>query len=271
MAKELSQKIIEFVVAYAFQAIGAVIILFVGIKLSQWLPRMFVRFCQDRKLDITITNFFAGVLKALIIGFAAIVALGNFGITIAPFVAAIGALAFGGTMAIQGPLSNYGAGVSLLLTRPFRVGDTITVQTVSGTVEDIKLACTVLMTEDRVRITIPNKQIVGEILFNTLANRVVDARVGISYGSDPAHAIDIIRGVLKSFPQIASEPPPQIGISGFGDSSIDIEMRYWVPPAQYVTTRHAVNLAVWTAFKREGVSIPFPQREVRIIGEKAAV
>jgi small conductance mechanosensitive channel len=97
--------------------------------------------------------------------------MGKFGISIAPFIAALGALAFGASFALQGPLSNYGAGLMIIIARPFVVGDTITVKNVSGIVEEVTLATTILTTEDGEKITIPNKHIVGEILNNSFANR----------------------------------------------------------------------------------------------------
>ena len=125
------QKIIdvvtEFVINYSFQIIGALIILIIGLKLSGWMSKMVLRLCEKRSLDITLSRFLASSTKLLVMIFVVIAAIGKFGISIAPFIAALGALAFGGSFAIQGPLSNYGAGLTLILTRPFVVGNTISV------------------------------------------------------------------------------------------------------------------------------------------------
>jgi small conductance mechanosensitive channel len=204
-------------------------------------------------------------IKALIIGFAIVLALGKFGITIAPFIAAIGALVFGATYAIQGPLSNYGAGLVIVLGRPFVVGDTVSVKEVNGVVDDIKLANTTLVTEDGVRVTIPNRHIVGEILWNSKNRRIIEACVGISYGDDPEKAISVIKETLKSFSDIVDEPAPQIGIDEFADSSVNIAFRYWVPTGKYFQTKYDVNLAVFKALKKNNITIPFPQRDVNIV------
>ena len=131
---------------------------------------------------------------------------------IAPFIAALGAVAFGGSFAIAGPLSNYGAGLTIIVSRPFVVGNTITVQGVSGVVDEIRLAATLLSTEDGEVITIPNKHIVGEILHNSFENKVVETTVGIAYRDDPEQAVAVIRKVLAQIGAVCQEPAPQIGL-----------------------------------------------------------
>src|SRR3989338_539192 len=266
-SQKLIDTLIEFSVNYSFQLIGAVIILIVGSLLGKWISSLVLTLCTKRKLDITLSKFFAGSARILILAFAILVALGKFGITIAPFVAALGAAAFGATYAIQGPLSNYGAGLSIILGRPFVVGDTVTVVGVSGVVEEVKLACTILVTEDGVKITIPNKHIVGEILQNSKGNRVAENLVGISYDHDPEIAIETIKKTLRQFSDVQSNPPPQIGIQQFADSAINIGFRYWVPTVKYFQVSSAVNLAVYKALQAAQIQIPFPQREIRIVSQ----
>jgi small conductance mechanosensitive channel len=256
---------IEFCVNYSFQVIGALIILLVGFFVARWVASLILTLCQKKKLDITLAKFLASFIKVLIITFAVVLALGNFGITIAPFIAAIGALIFGATYAIQGPLSNYGAGLVIILGRPFVVGDAISVKDVNGVVNDIRLANTTLVTEDGVKVTIPNRHIVGEILWNSKSQRIIEASVGISYGDDPEKAISVITETLKSFSDIAREPAPQIGVDEFADSSVNIAFRYWVPAGKYFQTKYDVNLAVFKALKDNSITIPFPQRDVNII------
>jgi small conductance mechanosensitive channel len=263
--QNLMNVVVEFLVNYSFQVIGAVIILIAGVFVARWLAKLVVKICQQRDLDITLTKFLGSLIKLLVLAFATIIALGKFGISIAPFIAAIGALAFGASFAIQGPLSNYGAGLAIILARPFVVGNTLAVKGVSGVVEEISLAYTILSTEDEERITIPNNKIMGEILQNSFANRVVEITVGIAYHDDPQKAIEVIQEALKQFPQITSEPAPIVGIEAFADSAINIGMRYWVPTKQYFETLFAVNLAVYQALKTAQITIPFPQRDVHMI------
>ena len=179
--------------------------------------------------------------------------------------AALGALAFGSSLAIAGPLSNYGAGLTLILTRPFVIGNTITVQGVSGVVDEIRLAATLLDTEDGEQITIPNKHIVGEILVNSFENKVIETSVGISYRDDPEKAIEVLQQVLVGFEEIPLEPAPQIGIEAFADSSINIGLRYWVPTKMYFHLLYQVNLAIHKALTEAQISIPFPQRDIHIV------
>ena len=262
--QKLINTVIEFFVNYSFQVIGAIIIFLVGLYIARWVASLIAKLCGKKELDVTLTRFLSSFIKALIIGFALILALGKFGITIAPFIAAIGALVFGATYAIQGPLSNYGAGIAIIFGKPFVVGDAISVKDVSGVVQEVKLACTTLVNEDGVKITIPNRHIVGEILWNSKAQRIIEASVGISYSDDPKKAIAVIAKTLKSFSGVVADPAPQIGVDEFADSSVNIAYRYWVPAGKYFQTKYDVNLAVFKALQKAKITIPFPQRDVNI-------
>ncbi len=260
----------EFLVNYGFQVVGAIIILCIGFLVARKLSSLIVGLCQKHNLDHTLSAFFGNVIKIVVLAFVLVVVLGKFGISIAPFVAAIGAAALGASFAIQGPLSNYGAGLAIILTRPFVIGDTLTVKGVSGVVYEISLAYTFLTTEDEERITIPNNQVMGEILRNSFANKVVESSIGIAYHDDPETAVAVIRKTLEQFAQISSEPPPQVGIQEFGDSSINLGVRYWVPTKQYFQTMYAVNLSVYQALKTANITIPFPQRDVHMVSQPEA-
>jgi small conductance mechanosensitive channel len=259
--------IIEFGVKYGFQVIYAIIILIIGLIVARWLANMVVRVCETRKLDITLSRFLGSVVRLSLLAFVMIIVLGKFGITMTPFIAAIGAVAFGSSLALAGSLSNYGAGLSIIVTRPFVVGNTITIQGVSGVVEEVGLASTHLSTEDGEQITIPNKHIVGEILTNSFENKVVEMAIGISYDDDPQKAIGFIQEALQKIPEIVDEPAPQIGIEEFADSSVNIGMRYWVPTKQYFQILHQANLAVYEVLNKAEITIPFPQRDIHMLSE----
>ena len=262
--QQIYNVVAEFIINYSFQILGAIIILIVGAKLAGWLGRLVTNLCEKKNVDITLARFLGNVVKILILTFVIIIAIGKFGISIAPFIAALGAIAFGASFAISGPVSNYGAGLVIILSRPFVIGDTITINNVSGLVDEIHLSTTVLTTEDDEKITIPNKHIIGEILLNSFNNRIIESTVGISYQDDPEKAIEVIREALSGIDDICSEPPPQIGIEAFGESSIDLGMRYWVPTKKYFQTLYRGNLAVHKALKKAQVTIPFPQRDVNL-------
>ncbi|KPK19250.1 MAG: mechanosensitive ion channel protein MscS [Nitrospira bacterium SG8_3] len=257
--------IIDFFVNYSFQVVGAILVLIVGLIVARSLASFLVKLFERKHFDITLSKFAAATVKGIIIGFAIIVALGKFGITIAPFIAALAAMAFGASFAIQGPLSNYGAGLVIILTRPFVVGNTIKVGEVSGIVEEVKLGATVLTDEDGVRITIPNKHIVGEILYNSEECKIVEELVGISYDSNPEEAIRIIKSTLDEFQAISKDPTPRVGIQEFGDSSVNIGLRYWIPTRKYFETLYSVNLAVYKELKQANIEIPFPQRDIHVV------
>ncbi len=262
--QQIYNVVVEFIINYSFQILGAIIILLIGAKLAGWLGRLVTNLCEKKNVDITLARFMGNVVKILTLTFVIIIAIGKFGISIAPFIAALGAIAFGASFAIAGPVSNYGAGLVIILSRPFVIGDTITINNVSGLVEEIHLATTILTTEDDEKITIPNKHIIGEILLNSFNNRIVESTVGISYQDDPEKAIAAIMDALSAIDDICSEPPPQIGIEAFGDSSIDLGMRYWVPTKKYYQTLYRANLAVHKALQEAQITIPFPQRDVNL-------
>lgn len=264
----IADRAITYLVDYSFQVVGAIIILAAGFFLGNWVAVAVAKLCEKRGLDVTLRHFLSSFAKIMVIAFAVIMALSKFGITIAPFIAAIGAAAFGATYALQGPLSNYGAGLSIILGRAFLAGDTIAVAGVFGVVEEVTLAHTTLRTEDGVKITVPNKHIVGEILHNSGEYRIMESSVGIGYDADPTQAIAVIAQALAGFPQIQNGPAPQVGIEDFLDSSVAIGYRYWAPTRRHIETMHGVNLAVYQALGRAGIRIPFPQRVVTMAREQ---
>ncbi len=257
----------EYLVKYGFQVLGGVILLLIGYWLASHIASLFLKFTQKRKWDITLSKLLASFLKITILIFVVMMSAEKFGITIAPLVAAASALIFGTSFAIQAPLSNYAAGLMVIVTRPFVIGNTIQVQGVSGVVEEIKLPCTVLVTEDGEKITIPNKEIVGQILWNSAEYKVVERTIGISYANDPEVAASVIEGVLKSISKVKQNPAPIIGIESFGESAIILGLRYWVPTKEYFSVMYQANLAIYKALRGAQITIPYPQMEVRVVSK----
>jgi small conductance mechanosensitive channel len=269
-AQEVYDLIVNYMVTYSFQIVGAIIIMLLGMYVGRKIADFIESFMVKKSIDVTLSHFAASFVKIIIISFAAIIALGKLGISVTPFVAAIGAISLGAGLALQGLLSNYGAGVSIIVARPFIVGDTISVLGVTGVVKEVKLAFTVLTNEDNVKITIPNKHIVGEIIQNSGACHIVESSVGIAYASDPDNAISVIRQTITNIDGVLGSSDPQVGIEEFGDSSINIGMRYWVNTESLFETQYNVNLAVFKALDDNNIEIPFPQRHVHLFGEKDA-
>ena len=259
------EMIVTYLVNYSFQIIGAVIVLLIGILIARKVSNFVLRLCEKKQLDITLSRFAANTVKILIIVMVAVIALGQLGISVTPMVAAIGALGLGAGLAVQGLLSNYGAGLNIILARPFVLGDTIEVNGVKGVVREIHLAYTLLADEDDVQILVPNRHIVGEIIHNSQADSLVELTVGIAYHCQPEQAIKVIRKALNSVPGISQARQPQIGIHQFGDSSIDIGIRLWALTERLYECRYSANLAIHQALSEAGIAIPFPQREVHLV------
>ncbi len=256
---------VDYLVGYSFQILGAVIVIVAGFIVSRWVSRLLLSILEKRNVDVTLRQFIASTVRLIVLVMFATVALSQLGISITPLIAAIGGIAVGLSLALQGPVSNYGAGLMIILTRMYRVGDTITTQGHAGQVEEITLASTLLRAEDGELVTIPNRHIVGEVHSNSDENRIVEGTIGIAYSEDPREAINVIRQTLNGIDGVVKASSPEVGITGFGDSSIDIEYRYWAATGNYFNTIHTVNLAIFEAFKDASISIPFPQREVRML------
>lgn len=265
LIEKMYEMALAFLVDYSFQIIGAVIIFILGVIAARWAARASERFCLKHGLDLILAKFISNTTHTIILIGVGVICLGKFGISVAPFVAAIGALSLGAGLALQGLLANYGAGLSIMITRPFVAGDTLTLLGVSGIVTQVNLGNTILETEDGESITIPNKQIVGEILRNSQANKVWEGNISIAYRSDPQKAITIITSVLAQNENVVSDPAPQIGIQQFGESAIIIGFRYWIPTKQYYRLGFHINEKIFSRFRAEGIEIPFPQQEVHLI------
>ncbi|WP_065978645.1 mechanosensitive ion channel family protein [Pseudoalteromonas lipolytica] len=256
--------ITEYLVTYSMQIFGAILILFFGLWVAQKVSKMIAGLMQRHNIDITLTNFVSNVVKVLLIIMFLVIALGKIGISVTPFVAAIGAASLGAGLALQGMLSNYGAGLAIIATRPFVVGDTIEVKGVSGQVKTIELGYTILINEEKVEITIPNKHIVGEILHNSFSYSLVKGEIDIAYDANADLAIELIETVLKEHELVADEPHSQVGIERFADSGVTLSYRYWVPTTKMIETKLSVNRKVFSAIQGADIDIPFPQRIVTL-------
>ncbi|MDD5717434.1 MAG: mechanosensitive ion channel family protein [Sulfuricurvum sp.] len=257
-------KAIDFIANYSFQIIGALIIVLIGWFVSKYVYTQLLKFFEEHDFDRTLSRFVANGVRILIFGAMFVVAIGKLGISIAPFIAAVGAIFLTAGLAIQGSVANFAAGVSLVISRPFKIGDTISVNNVYGEVEEIKLAYTTLRTEDEELITVPNKNMIGEILINSFRYRVVESIIGISYNDDAETAIQTIKNAIEESNKISKENLPIVGIENFGESSVEIGVRYWVPTRNFFKTKYEINMGIYKALNDARITIPFPQREVHI-------
>ena len=173
----------------------------------------------------------------MVITFVLIITLGNLGVELAPIVAFVGAGPLGATFAVQGVLANYAAGLALIMTRPFVVGNTIRVQGISGVVNEISLTATILDGEDGEKITIPNKEIIGQVLVNSEELRIVETRIAVEDETELDRAFEALRGAIGSVEGVSTDPAPRVGLHDFTYGGFVIGLRFWVPSMGYFEGR----------------------------------
>ncbi len=266
-ARKLLDMLIEFLVKYSFQVIGGIVVLIVGWYIAKVAARFVEKFFKKHSVDVTVSKFLVEMLRISIMVLAGLIALGNFGITLAPFIAGLSVAGFGLSFALQGPLSNYAAGATLIFTKPFKVGDIIEVSDAMGEVEDMTLARTQLRTVDGTFIVIPNKHILGEIIHNYSDHKLLEIKIGVSYDSDMSKALAIVKRIVTDEKRISPVPEPKIGLLEFADSSKNIYARVWCKQKVYWDVMFDVNKRMDEEFAKAGIKIPFPQRDVHVIKE----
>lgn len=265
----LVDSVVDFGVAYGLQLAGAIVILFLGLRLASWSGRRVTRIGDSRKIDPTLARFFGNVVRFVVVAFVLVIALGNLGVELAPIVAFVGAGALGATFAVQGVLSNYAAGLALILTRPFVVGNTINVRGYSGVVTEISLTTTLLTGEDGERILVPNKEIIGQILVNSNELRIVETRIAVEDDTDLEKAFAALSGAVRGTAGVASDPAPRVGLHDFTYGGFVIGLRFWVPSMRYFEVRYAANQAAHKALRDSGVAL-LPASGLALSGEALA-
>lgn len=258
----------QLAVQYGLNVLGAVLILVVGWALSGWASRI-IRRLGDRseRLDRTIVLVLARLARWVVMVFTVIAVLNRFGIQTTSIVALLGAAGLAVGLALQGALGNVAAGLMILGLRPFRVGDAIEVGGTTGVVDDIGLFVTRMHAFDNVAIYLPNSSIWGSEIRNFSQNptRRVDLLFGIGYGDDIEHAIRVIEEVIQADERVLTEPEPLIAVDSLGDDSVKLLVRPWVERADAYAVKLDLTRRIKERFDEEGISIPFPQRDVHLI------
>lgn len=223
------------------------------------------RALEKRNLDATLTRFLTNTVRWLILIVAATAALGVFGVETTSFAAVLGAMGLAIGLAFQGSLSNVAAGVMLLIFRPFKVGDFVSVAGVSGTIDAIDLLITTLDTPDNKRIILPNSSIFGSVIENVSYHpiRRVDLPVGVAYDSDLDATRKLLEEVAATIPDQVEDKPSQIVLSNLGDSSVDWVIRVWVQSGEYWPTMEKLRDTAKKRLDEEGIGIPFPNMELQ--------
>ena len=258
--------LLEMAIRFGPRLLTALLILVAGFIVAKWVSGWFAGVLELAPLEPPIRALFTRIVWALCLLLFAIMALQNLGVELLPLVAGLGVAGAGLALATQGVLSNMVAGLSIILAKPFKVDEYIAIAGVEGTVESITLFSTTLMHADRSLVVIPNRKIVGEILHNYGRIRQLDVTVGVAYDTDLAAALAIIREVLAANPRVLQDPPPVVQPLQLGESAVALAVRPWVLAQHQGAAGGEVCAAVLAAFRARGVSMPVPQREVRILG-----
>ncbi|KGI76938.1 mechanosensitive ion channel family protein [Oleiagrimonas soli] len=251
---------------YGFKLVVALLVLVIGIWIAGRLANMGRRAMNHAKVDITLVSFLRNVLFGLLLVMVIIAALSTAGIPSASFVAVLGAAGLAVGLALQGSLSNLAWGVLLIMFRPFKVGDFVQVGSYMGTVDRIDLMQTWLIAPDGRDVVIPNAKVGGDavINFNARGTRRFEVAVGIGYEADIGKAMDAVRDLLKADKRVLDDPAPGVWTTELGDSSVNLVIRGWTVAADFWATQTDFVRAVKERFDAEGISIPFPQRDLNV-------
>jgi small conductance mechanosensitive channel len=265
-----SGELYSLIMTYGGKLILALITLFVGLWLIGRLKRLLKKVFDIRAYEKTLQKFLLQLISVTLKILLLISVVSMVGVQMTSFIALLGAagLAFG--MALSGTLQNFAGGVMLLILKPFKVGDYIEAQNYAGTVQEIQIFHTILHTPDKKTIIIPNGPLSNgsAVNFSTSPLRRVDWTFGISYSDNIDKAKQLIMDLLQRDQRILQDPAPFTGVISLGDSSVNIVTRAWVNSADYWNVFFAINELVKKTFDAQGVSIPFPQRDVHIFQAK---
>ncbi|MCK4413567.1 MAG: mechanosensitive ion channel [Candidatus Eisenbacteria sp.] len=257
----ITDRLVDFATGYGLQVIGAILILIIGRIVASGVRRLLRKGLTARGTDPAIVGFTSGIAYYLVLVFSVIAILSNFGIETASLVAVLGAAGFAIGFALQGSLSNFAAGIMLLVFRPYRIGDYVDIAGTAGTVKEMAIFTTTLMTPDNVKIMVPNGKIFGDTIKNVTAEdtRRVDMVVGIGYGSSIEKAVGAIQSVLQADERVLKEPAPQIAVAELADSSVNLVVRPWVKTSDYWGVKFDVTRRIKETLDQQDIEIPFPQ------------
>jgi small conductance mechanosensitive channel len=266
---DITKIVTDLLVRYSFQLVAAVAIFAAGLLCARIAGRLIERWLQHTAIELHLQRLIVRAGKALVLLFTAILALDKFGVQVTALVAGISVAGVAVGFAVQGILANLAAGLSIMLSRHFRIGDYIEIGNVKGQVQNIDLTMTILRTLEDARVIVPNRKIVGEIIHNYSGERRVTLSVQVGYDEDVEKALRTAREVLAENPRVLKNPPPDVGITRLADSGIQITLRPWCKADEFWTVHYEVYRALLDRFREQGIEIPYPQREVRLVNAAA--
>ena len=266
-SNEVLSGIVSYISLYSLRILGALVILVVGRWVAMGLRGLVIRSISRRDVDETVVAFVRNLTYIALMTFVILAALKVLGIQTASFVVVVGAAGLAIGLALQGSLANFAAGFLMLIFRPFKVGDYIEGAGTSGVVEAIEVFTTRLRTPDNKSVIIPNAKLTGDNIINFSANdtRRVDLVIGIGYADDIDKARQVVRDVIAQDARILEDPEPTVAVSELADSSVNFVVRVWTETSEYWNVYFATTESIKKAFDAEGVSIPFPQRDVHLL------
>jgi small conductance mechanosensitive channel len=257
--------LMDYVIRYGFQVLGAAIVFAAGMLVARWVGRLTQQWLDRQDMEPPVRMLLVKAVQIVILLFTAMAALGQLGVQIAPLLAGIGVAGLGVGLALQGVLSNVVAGLSIIFTKPYRVGEHISILGVQGDVVAIGIFSTTLLHPDRSRVVIPNRKIVGEILHNFGTIRQLDMQVGVAYRTNVTEVLALVREILAQNPGVLTDPAPLVGISELGDSSITISIKPWTSVVNFTRVQGELNQTIIERFRTAHIEIPFPQQEVHLL------
>jgi small conductance mechanosensitive channel len=263
---QILEKVWELVTIYGLRVVAAIVILIIGRWVAKGISKLIGRVMDKGKVDHTIQRFTVNIAYIALMVFVVLAALSQLGIQTTSFIAVLGAAGLAIGLALQGSLSNFAAGFLMIIFRPIRVGDYIEGAGIAGTVEEIQIFTTTLATPDNKTVIIPNAALTGDNIVNwtVKGTRRVDMVMGIGYGDDIDKARQIMVDVMAADPRILKEPAPQVAVVELADSSVNFVVRPWVKSSDYWGVHMDLTEKIKKAFDSNGISIPFPQRDVHV-------
>ncbi len=264
---EVVDKIILYFVEHGVQILTAIVIMGVGLLIARWVGNVIYRWLKAKAFDEPVSVLIVRIIKLLLIVFIGIMALGQMGVQITPLIAGIGVAGVGASLAMQGVLGNLVAGLTIIFTKPFKIGEYIELLGVYGEVIEIELFSTTLLHTDYSRVVVPNRKIVGEILHNYGKVRQLDLSVGIAYGTDLTMALSTVSSILEQNSRVLKEPAPVIGVAALGESFISLSIKPWVCVDDFVLAQAELYQTVVERFQDKQIEIPGPRQAVRLLTE----
>lgn len=262
-------KFMDKIIGFLPSIIGAIIVLFVGVWICRFIRKFVRRLMIARSVDITIQNFVNELLRWVLYIILFLTVIQKVGVPVSSFLGALAAAGVAIGLALQGSLSNFAGGIMLLILKPFRIGDSIEAKGHIGTVERIGMFYTTLIKFGNERVIIPNGPLFSDNIINYSQNttRRDNIIVGIGYGSDLKKAKEILYSLIKNCPTALQDPAPVVYVNELADSSVNFTVRVWSKTEHYWDTHFYLIEQIKLTFDKEGIEIPFPQRDIHIISK----